>query len=86
MIYPRLINGCVIEVLSTKERYLVHWFTTSKTYEFKHIESHKIPSKTLENCHNDKIKTEEEVAKLIQHNVIKTVSIPSYLLEIWNKN
>ncbi len=76
-------NGCIAEVLETKNKYLVHYLNVSKTYEFKLIQEPK--SYLLHNGANNKIKTPEQVSELLKYNVIKVISIPSYYFEVWNK-
>lgn len=83
--YPtRVPNGCIITVLSTKENYLCKWLNVSRKWQLENIEEHTEPTKTLANCTKDKIKTEWELHELLVHGVIKVVSIPSYLIEVWN--
>ncbi len=84
-VYPkRLPNGCMCEIVSTKERYIVHWLNESKVWQFEHLNDHTQPTPQLANCLKDKNKTEWEVDELLTYNVIKVISIPSYLVEVWN--
>lgn len=83
----RILTGSIIE--ANKELYLVtqyfNWKNESPKdyYYFEHIE-HRRNTSSLDNMSKDKKKSVEEVKELLKHDIIKIVSIPKHIVDIWN--
>ena len=68
-----ILNNSIVKVVTTEEKYKVHWLQKAKMFEFENIEMHSKEPGELCNTSKDKIKTMEEVTSLLRKGKIKII-------------